>query len=138
MTGSSDPADSASASRFPYHFLLDEDLTHRVAETARGLGLDMVSVHEVGRLELDDDDHLRWAAREGRIVVTRNRDDFIEWTTAFFQRGEPHTGVLIVPTALSIQRPERIAHAVRRWAESTHERFGDRPLSPYFIDFLSE
>ncbi|CAN5902245.1 MAG: DUF5615 family PIN-like protein [Gemmatimonadota bacterium] len=137
MTPSPGPEDSA-ASRFPYRFLLDEDLSRRVAETARGLGLDMVSVHEIGRLERDDDDHLRWAAREGRIVVTRNRDDFIEWTTAFFQRGEPHTGVLIVPTALSIQRPERIAHAVWRWAERTRERFGGQPLSPYFIDFLSE
>lgn len=138
MSGNLGPVDNASVPRFPYRFLLDEDLSRRVAEIARGLGLDMVSVHEVGRIELDDDDHLRWAAREGRIVVTRNRNDYIEWTTVFFQRGEPHAGVLIVPTALSIQRPERIAHAVQRWAERTHERFGGQPLSPYFIDFLSE
>lgn len=97
-----------------------------------------MSVHEIGRRGLPDDEQLRWAARERRIPVTRNRDDFIEWTTAFFQRGEPHAGILIVPTSLSIQRVGRIAKALERWADVTRRRSGDRELSPYFIDFLSE
>jgi hypothetical protein len=122
----------------PYRFLLDEDLDPKAAVVGRGLGLDIVSVQETGRRGLPDDEHLRRAAREQRIVVTRNRDDYIEWTTVFFQRGEAHGGVLIVPTALSIQHPERVARAIRRWAERTFERFGPAVLSPYFIDFLSE
>jgi predicted nuclease of predicted toxin-antitoxin system len=129
---------AATAATIPYRFLLDEDLSFRIAETARGLALDMVSVHEIGRRGLPDDEQLRWAAREGRILVTRNRDDFIEWTTVFFQRGEPHTGVLIVTTALSIQKPERIAHAVKEWAERTRQRFGAQGLNSYFIEFLSK
>ncbi len=122
----------------PYRFLLDEDLNPSIAIAARGLGLDMVSVQEIGRRGLPDDEHLRWAARKRRIVVTRNRDDYIEWTTAFFQRGEPHAGVLIVPTDLSIQRPERIALAIRRWARRVFQRFGSAPLSAYSIDFVGE
>ena len=125
-------------SRTPYRFLLDEDLDPKVAVAGRGLGLDIVSVQEIGRRGLPDDEHLRWAARERRIMVTRNRDDFIEWTTAFFQKGEPHAGVLIVPTTLSIQRPERVAHAIRRWAHRAFQQFGKAPLSPYFIDFVSD
>ncbi len=126
-----------SSSRPPsYRFLLDEDLRPSVAIVARGIGLDVVSVHELGRLGVSDEDQLRWAASEGRIVLTRNRDDFIEWTTILFQRAEPHAGVLIVPTLLSIQRPERTAHALARWVERMRERLGERRLSPYFIDFL--
>jgi uncharacterized protein with PIN domain len=120
-----------------YRFLLDEDLDPKAAVVGRGLGLDIVSVQEVGRWGSPDDEHLRWAAQEQRIVVTRNRDDYIEWTTVFFQRGEAHGGVLIVPTAPSIQRPERVARAIRRWAERTFESFGSMALSPYFVDFLS-
>ncbi len=123
---------------FRYRFLLDEDLHPKVAVVARGLGLDMVSVQEMGRRGEPDDEHLRWAAREGRIVVTRNRDDYIEWTIAFFQRAEPHAGVLIIPTALSIQRPERVAHAIRRWTERMRQRLGEAPLSPYFVEFVSD
>lgn len=122
----------------PYRFLLDEDLSPRIAQVARGLGVDAVSVLEVNRLGLPDDEQLRWAAGERRVVVTRNRDDFIEWTTVFFQRGEPHAGVLVVPTLLSIQRPERVAHALRRWARNVQARFGERPLGAYFIEFLAE
>ena len=127
-----------AARSLPYRFLLDEDLNPRVAIVARGLDLDMVSVQETGRRGLPDEEHLRWAARERRIVVTRNRDDYIEWTTTFFHRGEPHAGVLIVPTDLSMERPERIAHAIRRWARRVSQRFGRGPLSPYFVDFVSD
>ncbi len=73
-----------------------------------------------------------------RIVVTRNRDDYIEWTTVFFQRGEAHAGVLIVPTTLSIQRPERVANAIKRWAQRTFHRLGKGPPSPYFVEFVSD
>ena len=119
-------------------FLLDADLRPAIAVVARGLGLDMVSAHELKFGDLPDDEVLRWAAREGRVTVTRNRDDFVEWTTVFLQRGEAHAGVLIVPTHLSIQRPERVAHAVERWAARVCERLAGTTLSPYFIDWLHE
>lgn len=128
------PADAAPAVRF----LLDADLRPSIAVVARGLGLDMTSAHELKFGDLPDDEVLRWAAHEGRVTVTRNRNDFIEWTTTFLQRGEPHAGVLIVPTHLSIQRPERVAHALRRWADALRTRLGGAPPSPYLIDWLHE
>jgi len=127
------PPDAASL-----RFLLDADLRPTIAPVARGLGLDMVSAHELGFGDLPDDEVLRWAARERRVTVTRNRDDFVEWTTAFFHRGEAHAGVLIVPTHLSIERPERVAHALRRWADAMHVQLSGAPLSPYFIGWLHE
>jgi hypothetical protein len=58
-------------------FLLDEDLSPTVAETARGLGLDALSIHEVGRRGLRDDEQLRLAAADGRTAVEGDR----RWTS---------------------------------------------------------
>ena len=112
-------------------FLLDEDVNPAVAEIARGLGLDVLSVHEIDRRGLQDEDQLRFSASQQRTFVTRNRDDFLRLTLIFFQTQEPHAGLLIVPRSLPNHLPERIAHALRRWQE--------RPGDPgaYFIDFLT-
>ncbi len=113
-------------------FLLDEDLTPAVAEIGRGQGLDIVSVHEIDRRGLTDEEQLRFAAREARLLVTRNRDDFIRLTVACFHASEPHPDVLIVPRSLPNRQPERIAAAIARW----FERHGTEPAVPYLIDFL--
>ena len=113
-------------------FLLDEDLPPRAAEIARNLGLDAVSVHEISRRGYADDEQLRFAVREERIFITRNRDDFLLLTIEFYRTGKPHPGVLIVPRSLSNDRAERIAHALKRWV-------GDRTdVSGKFegVDFL--
>ncbi|MGB5817510.1 MAG: DUF5615 family PIN-like protein [Thermoanaerobaculia bacterium] len=114
-------------------FLLDENLSPTVAEVARGLGLDVVSVHDIGRRGLADHEQLEFAATERRVLVTRNRDDFIRLTVAFYQVGQPHCGVLIVPFSIPNHRPERIAHALGEWAG---RRPADTAPSPYFIDIL--
>lgn len=114
-------------------FLLDEDLNPAVAETGRGLGLDVISIHEVGRRGLRDDEQLRLAAADGRIFVTRNRDDFIKLTVDAYQAGSPHSGVLIVPYSLPNNRPEAIAHSLKSWhdRQTTHGEPGS-----YTLDFL--
>ncbi len=99
-------------------FLLDEDLPPRAAEVARGLGLNTTSVHEVGRRGLTDRDQLRFASGEGRIFLTRNHRDFIELTVEFYRAGEAYAGVLLVRRNLPNDRPERIAHALKRWADA--------------------
>ncbi|HSL85071.1 MAG TPA: DUF5615 family PIN-like protein [Thermoanaerobaculia bacterium] len=112
-------------------FLLDEDLSPVAAETARGLGLDAVSVHEIGRRGYGDREQLDFAATENRIFITRNRDDFILLTVEAFRTGAPHAGVLVVPRSLPNHHPERIAHALRRWRDE-HPDPGT-----HFLDFLS-
>jgi predicted nuclease of predicted toxin-antitoxin system len=115
-------------------FLLDEDLPPRAAQIARGLELDAVSVHELGRVGLTDAAQLRFAAREGRVFVTRNRDDFRALTLEFHRAGEAHAGVLIVGRRIPNNRPERIAHALKRWTGSGTEHAGS--FGAYEIDFL--
>ena len=114
-------------------FLLDEDVHPGMAEIGRGLDLDVVSVHEIGRRMLTDTEQLEFAAGEGRVMVTRNRDDFIEATVAFFRARQPHAGVLIIPHTLPNADPERMAHALAGWCVKREEVGG---LEPYTIDFL--
>ncbi len=116
-------------------FLLDEDLPPEIAETARGIGIDTASVHELGRLGLDDDEQLRLAAADGCVFVTRNRDDFIRLTVEFYQRSAPHPGVLIVTRALPNNRPEAVAHSLAIWA-AAHADDSDEAML-YRVDFLS-
>jgi predicted nuclease of predicted toxin-antitoxin system len=112
-------------------FLLDEDVNPAVAEIARGLGMDVLSVHEMDRRGFIDEEQLRFSALQDRLFLTRNRDDFISLTLRFFQTGEPHAGLLIIPKSLPNNRPERIAHALKRWLDR-----GDDP-GPYSINYLS-
>jgi len=100
------------------------------AETARGLGVDATSVHEIGRRGYGDREQLELAASDGRIFVTRNRNDFIVLTIEAFQTGAAHAGVLIVPRSLPNHHPERLAHALRRWQE------GHPDPGSHFLDFL--
>jgi predicted nuclease of predicted toxin-antitoxin system len=115
-------------------FLLDEDVNPTAAEIARGHHLDVVSVHEIGRRNLDDWEQLAYAASEKRILVTRNRDDFIKLTVSAYQTQKPHCGVLIVPYSIPNKHPERIARALKVWCDNWGQAAEG---STYFIDFLS-
>jgi predicted nuclease of predicted toxin-antitoxin system len=124
-----------AAPGFGFRFYLDEDVPAGAAEVARGLGLDVVSAREVGPTPQPDGVHLALAAAQGRIVVSYNRDDFIELTRDAFAAGRPHAGVLILTHKLP-RDGARVAHALLRWAAGAAERFGP-PLQPYLVDFLS-
>ncbi len=113
-------------------FLLDEDLPPKTAEVARRLGLDVISVHESGRRGFSDRDKLRFAVGKGRILLARNHRDFVELTVEFYRVGEAHPGVLLVRRNLPNDRPERIVHALQRWAET----WEDVPFTFDGIDFL--
>jgi predicted nuclease of predicted toxin-antitoxin system len=113
-------------------FSLDEDLPPRMAEIARGLGLDVISVHERGQQGLPDAEVLRLAALERRCLVTRNRDDFIELTNRFLENEWPHAGVLIVPRSLPNNDFAGLARALVAYSE---HHPGE--IESYTLDFLA-
>lgn len=55
-------------------FLADEDFDHKTLAGVRrhGRDVDIVAVQEVGLIQAPDPVVLEWAAREGRIVVSRD------------------------------------------------------------------
>ena len=77
-------------------FLLDEDVSYRVAEGLRRIGVDCVSVHETGRANLgfSDEDQLTFAAASGRVLVTYNRADFQNIDANWRLDGRNHPGIL--------------------------------------------
>lgn len=117
-------------------FLLDEDMQPGAAETARGLGVDVSSVHGLGRLGLSDEEQLRRAAADSRVFVTRNRNDFLALTVQIYHRSEAHAVLLIVTLSLPNSRPEALAHAIEQWP-ADHKDDPDDAMR-YRVDFLSE
>lgn len=115
-------------------YLIDEDIPADVAVIARNLGLDAVSVHEIHRRGLSDEEQFEFATAEGRIVVTRNRADFLRLVMAAFQAGLPSPGALVVPRSFPNTHPAAIAHALERWHDFRSES-GDPGLC--IFDFLS-
>jgi predicted nuclease of predicted toxin-antitoxin system len=111
-------------------FYLDADLSPKIAGIACSLGLDVTSAQEAGLAEAEDADQLRHAAGEGRMMVTRNRDDFLALTLEAYHDQAPHAGLLLVTRAGSAHQASRVAHALRRWA-ATH----DTP-QPYTVHWL--
>jgi predicted nuclease of predicted toxin-antitoxin system len=77
-------------------FLLDEDISQRVAEGLRRRDVDAVSVHEAGRSgrRISDEEQLAYATAEGRAIVTYNRQDFQALDDAWRRVGRDHAGIL--------------------------------------------
>ncbi|MBI4494890.1 MAG: DUF5615 family PIN-like protein [Chloroflexi bacterium] len=77
-------------------FLLDEDISFRVAEGLRQRGVDAISVQEVGRANrhLSDEDQLVFAVSAGRVLVTYNRADYQVLDATWRMQGRTHAGIL--------------------------------------------
>jgi predicted nuclease of predicted toxin-antitoxin system len=98
---------------------VDQCLSWRVADGLRGLGHDARHASEIGMHAADDDEHLIAAARDRRIIVTENEDDFAllhdawirwqrEWNVPTHWR---HAGILIVPSDYDVQTVMTHVHA---------------------------
>jgi predicted nuclease of predicted toxin-antitoxin system len=99
-------------------FYLDEHFSQRIAEIARGHGLDVVSALELGHRGLPDLWQLEFATREDRCMATRDSRDFRRLYASFLERNQPHGGILIVPRSLPSEYFSRIAQAMQGYAES--------------------
>ena len=77
-------------------FLLDEDMSQRVAEGLRARGVDAVSVHEIGRgnRRVPDEDQLNYAVEQDRVFVTYNRGDFQALDGQWRRQERQHNGIL--------------------------------------------
>lgn len=128
----------AGAAASGMRFLLDEDLHPDAARAAWDMGVDAVSVHELRRRGGSDREQLELAAEQGRVMVTRNRGDYLHWTREFFHAGRPHCGLLLVESGLPNDQPERLARSLRRWAQAHAYREEDEVgFGPYHVEFLA-
>ena len=110
---------------------LDEDISPKVSVILRKKGLDAVSAHETDMLEASDEEQLSFAAAEGRVMVTRNRDDFITLTVQFFDDLKPHRGLLIIPYTIPGSECSKLATLLVKISKEYPQG-----LEPYTIEFL--
>ena len=110
---------------------LDEDISPKVSVILRKKGVDAVSAHEADMLQASDAEQLSFAAAEGRVMVTRNRDDFITLTVQFFDDLKPHNGLIIVHHSLFGSDFSKLATLLMKFSKDY-----PRGLEPYTIEFL--
>lgn len=81
--------------------LLDEHFSPAVAEQLQQRGYDVVAVAERVEIALSplrrrpDDELLRLARQEQRVLVTENVRDFMPLHRVMLSRGESHAGILL-------------------------------------------
>ena len=113
-------------------FYLDENMSPKIADIMRKFGIDAVSAHEVDMAGAADEEQLDLAARQGRCLVTFNRNDFIELSRLYLDAGRAHPGVIIIPYTFRGNEFEQIAKALVAFASRN-----TNGLPPYTVAFLS-
>lgn len=78
-------------------FYTDEHVAKAVARGLRGRGADVLTAVQAGMAGAGDDEHLRRATQETRVLVTQD-DDFLRLHAA----GEQHAGIAYAPQGTSI------------------------------------
>jgi Domain of unknown function (DUF5615) len=75
--------------------LLDAHHSRHAAQRLRGEGHDVIAAADDATLAtLDDENVLRHAARDGRVLVTENAKDFDRLVRTWAAGGEHHAGVI--------------------------------------------
>lgn len=113
-------------------FYLDENMSPKIAQIARRLGIDAVSAHDVSMTGTTDAEQLDFAARQERCLVTFNRDDFIELSRMYLDAGRAHFGVIIVPYTFRGDEFRQTAKALVAFASRN-----PKGLPSYAVAFLS-
>ena len=135
MSGSSE---SSPRDADPHHsthpglrFVADQHVNGPALRQLRERQVDIVHAAEVGLADADDAALFKWAAREQRIIVTRNYGDYAPLAAAFARRGERCPGVLFLPTSI---RPSDVGAHVRAlldWIASA-KAHGGNPVENTF------
>jgi len=113
-------------------FYLDEDLSDVIATVGSDrFGLDITSAHALRLEHRPDSEQLAFAARERRVLVTRNGDDFILLTGQFMAEGLPHPGVVVVPPSVTGREFMRIAQGLAH----LHALYPEDTM-PYLVVYL--
>ncbi len=79
-------------------FYADEHIARAVIKGVRQRGIDIISVPEAGLMGAPDLDHIEFARRAVRVILTQD-DDFLRLAA----NGEPHAGILYAPQHTSVR-----------------------------------
>lgn len=80
-------------------FHLDEHMPSAIASGLRRRGIDVTTTTEVGLRSHGDEDHLAFALRESRVIVTCD-EDFLRLASS----GAGHAGLIFCPPARTVRQ----------------------------------
>lgn len=110
--------------------LLDEMLPPAIAEQLRARGHDVIAVAERADLRaLPDRDIFAFAQMEGRVMVTRDRADYLEIDREQRAAGHDHVGLVLLSA-------RHVPAAVGPVVKALHELLSDEAPYPGFIHWL--
>ena len=73
-------------------FFFDEHVPNAAAKALRAMGADVLTIVQARRVSLPDDEQVRFATGENRVVVTHD-EDYTDLATDFQIRGEEFAGI---------------------------------------------
>lgn len=81
-----------------HQLYLDEDAMRAALVTAlRNSGINVVTAAEANRLGDADEQHLRWATEQQRVLYSFNVKDFSRLHNALLAQEGSHAGIIVVP-----------------------------------------
>ena len=110
---------------------MDEDaISHSLVATLRMRGVDVETALDSGLTGGSDEEQLRYATAQGRVLYSFNIKDFYQLHTIFLTQGQSHAGIV-----LAGQRDFSVGEQMRRLlnliARKSAEEMKDR------VEFLS-
>lgn len=75
---------------------IDEDASDKdLLRALRARGVDVLTALEAGMIERTDQEHLEYAASQGRVLFSFNVTDFHRLHTEYIARGKSHAGIIL-------------------------------------------
>ena len=109
----------------------DEDsMRHALVHALRARGIDVQTALDVGMIERSDEDHLRFATAQGRVLCSFNVGDFYRLHTDYMAQHQTHTGIILTRQQ-QYSVGEHMRHLLRLIAHLTAEDMRNR------VEFLS-
>ena len=105
---------------------MDRDLV----KALRARGIDVSTAQDDGLIACKDEEHLRHAALEGRVLFSFNRGDFYRLHTIFVGQGNSHAGII-----LARQQQYSVGEQMRRLLKLTAAKSAEDMQNQ--VEFLS-
>jgi predicted nuclease of predicted toxin-antitoxin system len=74
---------------------LDEDVHPTLAKILRERGFDVLTTAKVGMLEKSDPEQLKFAAAQGRAILTYNVRDYVRLAQQYAEQRRSHAGIVV-------------------------------------------
>ena len=101
---------------------LDEHVPEQLAPYLRRRSYDVQTTSQAGRAsqKVDDEEQLRFATREGRVILMFNHRDFAPLDAEWKARGHQHAGIIMSPRLEPGQLCRRVEAHLRRHTAEEH------------------